>query len=688
MAGYISSQGNEILINTSESAGAGEKPDTRTELVSWIIGRLDRWEKIRDQEHGALWKEYWAKVRGRFDQADKTRTSERSKIITPALAQAVEMTISEIEEALFSREKWIDAANAGVQGQNEQAPPDISDQVDVLIEDIDMMNGKDAIIEGVHNAAVFGTGILKVCTDSIDVGQPVRGRDGILVRGKNQRAVVYWDAIRADEFIPDPAGRKVKEMLGCGHRVRRPLHSVLEKIEQGVYLKSALADLGSVPADNNNRVDENERAGYTMADVDECLVDEWHGKVPAKFLFQMESQKSALDEALAQDLADRPMEGDGPLVEAIVTIANKSTLLRAMANPFVMKDRSVIAWPHEAVPGRFWGRGVAEKGINSQRALDAEVRARIDALGFISAPMLGIDSSRMPKNFKQEIFPGKIWKTNGNPNEILTPIKVGQVDGTTFNQAQDMERMVQMATGAFDTGSALGRSQTASGGSAATSGSLFMGAFVKRSKRAIQSLCRNAIYPLVEKTLWRYMEFDSQRYPENFSFVIKTTLGIVAREVEQLNLTQVMAMLPDEFPQVKIALAQGIVELATLHNKQRVMQVMEQALQGPDPKTKALQDAPQQIELETAVAQLKKLQAQVDLMGAQAKERETMAAVNVADAHDNAIRTNIEQDRTALQREENQQFAVQNDISQQRLELAKVQLAHKIEQDNKPKPAK
>jgi hypothetical protein len=147
-----------------------------------------------------------------------------------------------------------------------------------------------------------------------------------------------------------------------------------------------------------------------------------------------------------------------------------------------------------------------------------------------------------------------------------------------------------------------------------------------------------------------------------------------------------MAMLPDEFPQVKIALAQGIVELATLHNKQRVMQVMEQALQGPDPKTKALQDASQQIELETAVAQLKKLQAQVDLMAAQAKERETMAAVNVADAHDNAIRTNIEQDRTALQREENQQFAVQNDISQQRLELAKVQLAHKIEQDNKPKP--
>ena len=700
MGSYISAQGNEILIDTGESAGAHYESDPRTELVSWIVGKVDRWETIRNQEHAAEWKEYWTKVRGIFKHSDKTRLSERSRIITPALSQAVEMTVSEIEEALFSRERWIDVAESvdptyqaqAQPGQNEPTsgapPPDLLHAVDLLLEDIELVNGKNAVAEGVQNAAIFGTGILKVCTDVWNIGTPKRGPTGKLENKEEPRVVVYWESIRADEFIPDPSGRNIKEMLGCAHRTRRPLHLVLEKIEQGVYLKSALADIGAPPPDSADMVDSEERAGFSQADVDTVLIDEWHGKVPAKFLLQMQSDKSSLDEALAQDLAERPMDGDGPLVEAIVTIANKSTLLRAMSNPFVMKDRSIIAWPHEQVPGQFWGRGVCEKGINAQRALDAEVRARIDALGFISAPMLGVDMNRMPKGFKQEIFPGKIWKTNGNPNEILTPIKVGQIDGTTFNQAQDMERMVQMATGALDTGSALGRAQTASGGNAVSTGSLFMGAFVKRSKRAIQSLCRNAIYPLIEKTLWRYAEFDGKRYPKLFKFVVKTALGIIAREVEQLNLTQVMAMLPqDAFPQIKVGIAKGIVELANLHNKSEIMAIMAQAMQPPTPEEQHQAAQQKAITLETALEELRNTKAQTTKLLAEVQEILTSAHVNSASAAVASTKTQIELRKVDLMGEENDQFGVQNDISRERLDLAQRALDHKIQMDTRAKPA-
>jgi hypothetical protein len=654
-----------------------ETVDPRAEMVSWVIERLDRWEKIRDREHGDDWKEYWTKVRGIFKDSDKTRRSERSKIITPALSQAVEMTVSEIEEALFSREMWVDVADS-VDAQQKGAMAALTGR---LLEDIELVNGKDAVAQGVQNAAIFGTGILKVCTDVWTVGGPKRAyRGGPLEPANEKKAVVYWEAIRADEFIPDPAGRTLKEMLGAGHRSRRPLHTVLEKIEQGVYLKSALADLGSAPIDDAMMVDSEERAGYNMSDVDECLVDEYHGKIPAKFLIQ-DAPQSPLDRALAQDLADRPMEGDGPLVEVIVTIANKSTLLRAMVNPFVMKDRSIIAWPHEQVPGRFWGRGVCEKGINAQRALDAEVRARIDALGFISAPMLGVDANRMPKGFRQEIFPGRIWKTNGNPNEILTPIKVGTVDGTTFNQAQEMERMVQMATGAFDTGSALGRSQTSSGGSAASTGSLFMGAFVKRSKRAIQSLCRNAIYPLIEKTLWRYMQFDSMRYPMQPQFVIKTTLGIIAREVEQLNLTQVMAMLPEEFPQVKVAVAKGIIELATLHNKAEIMQAMAEAMKPPTPEEQKQAQQAKALTVETQLEDLRNTKATTTKLLAEVQKILTEAHITSQSGDLNQQKMMLEGQKVNLMQDENQTFAEQNTIANKRVALQERALEHKIKTD-------
>lgn len=673
--GYVPTQGHEILVDTPDSAGGHLEVDDRADLVSWLETRLDAWEIWRNAQYADRWKEYWTKVRGVWDGADRTRRSERSRIITPALAQAYEMTVSEIEEAMFSRELWIDVDESVAAGNDPQAMLLAQQARDTLLEDIELANGKEAVIEGVQNAAVFGLGVLKVCPEIRQVGGPKRDeKTGNLVDGSRPQLSVYWEAPRADETLWEPSARNVEDSLGMAFRMRKPMHSVLEKIEAGVYLRTALADLGAPPPETGSAVDAAELRAISEADMsDSVLVDEYHGKVPAKFLLANQPVASEADALLREDVADRPDEGDGPLVEAIITIANKTTLLRAIANPYIMKDRSVIAWPHEKVPGQMVGRGVVEKGINAQRALDAEVRARIDALGFVSAPMLAIDNAKMLPGWKREVFPGKIFTTVGPPGEAVQALKIGSLDGNTFNQASEMERMVQMATGAFDTGSALGRGQTASGGNAVNAGSLFMGAFVKRSKRSIQSLCRNAIQPLIQKTLWRYMEFDSQRYPQMFPFVIKTSLGIVAREVEQLNLTQLMAMLPDTAPEVKVAIAKGVIELANVHNRGEIMAVMDRAMQ-PDPQQQRVAVATQKIQLETAVAELNKLKAQVELLMAQAQEATTESAVNAARASDAHARTLIEGEKLNIARTETDQFARQTDLAEDRLALDRQKL--------------
>ena len=63
----------------------------------------------------------------------------------------------------------------------------------------------------------------------------------------------------------------------------------------------------------------------------------------------------------------------------------------------MMQDRPVVAFPWDVVPSMFWGRGVCEKGYNSQKALDTELRARIDALALTIHPMLAIDATRLPR---------------------------------------------------------------------------------------------------------------------------------------------------------------------------------------------------------------------------------------------------------------------------------------------------
>lgn len=674
----IKTQGNSILVDMP-NASSSPKADPTTGLTSWVIEKVSRWEDQRNRGHQRLWAEYWRLWRGKWSQEDRNRLSERSRLIAPALAQAIESSVSEAEEGLFGREVWFDIAD----DIQDQEKTDASLARDQLREDLDLVNAKDVAAEAVLNSAIFGTGIIKINTEVRKVGTPVRDAAGGLQEKGEERVFISWESVRPDEFIPDPNGKNIQEMLGCAHRVQRPMHAVLEKISAGVYRKEALNGLHGIRPANDEMVDRNE-AAQQMQISEACDIVEYHGKVPLNMLNRLESVESPLDMVLQADAA-RNQIGDGPMVEAIVTIANGSVLLRAMITPFVMKDRSIIAFNWEKVPGRFWGRGVAEKGYNPQKALDAEVRSRIDALGFISSPMLGVDSGRLPRGFKMEIKPGKVWLTQGPPREILQPVEIGNLNAATFNQASEMERMVQMGTGAFDTAGALGQ-QSQSGASGATSNSMMMGAFVKRSKRAIANLSRQMLQPALTKTMWRYMQFQPERYPQDHKFVLKAGSGIVAREVETMQLTQLMGMMPQGFEQVSIVMLKGIVDLSSVYNKAEIAQAIDAALQPPSEEEQQKQQELQDAQLAAAMAE-----AQQSLLDNQliiAKIRETLANAEVkarkADSEDE--RTDQEDMRIQLQKQEIEQFAQQNAIAEKRLELQDKQVTARIEQmKSKPK---
>jgi hypothetical protein len=154
----------------------------------------------------------------------------------------------------------------------------------------------------------------------------------------------------------------------------------------------------------------------------------YYGLVP-KHLFNAAMNEPEEDDDLTEDDENEDEEG---YIEAMVVIGNGGVLLKVEENPFMMQDRPVVAFAWDVVPGRFWGRGICEKGYNSQKALDAEMRARIDALALTVHPMLAMDASRMPRGAKLEVRPGKTILTNGNPAEILQPFKFGSFDQVTF----------------------------------------------------------------------------------------------------------------------------------------------------------------------------------------------------------------------------------------------------------------
>ncbi len=529
-------------------------------LVSWVMQRVSDWEDYRDSNFKARWDEYYRLWRGIWTEEDKTRDSERSRLIAPASQQAVDSTVSELEEAAFGRGKWIDIEDDIADQQKD----DFLKVRDYLLEDFDTANIPQAVVETFLNGAIYGTGISKVWVDQIEqkkpASRPVEGNPDLMQIGHESidKVLVKLEAIHPEQFVIEPKARTVAEALGCATITIKPLHDIVRKQQDGTYNDF---DIGSMESTEDVASKGEVREKDSTNNV---RVVEYYGLVPACYLREEEGD--------AYDSEDEYED----MVEAIVTIANDSVLLRGIANPYLMGDRPIIAYQHDTVPNRFWGRGVMEKGYSPQKALDAELRARIDALALTTHPMLAADAGRIPRGMKLEVKAGKMILTNGPPSEVLMPFNFGQLSTVTFKEAGEFERMIQMATGAMDSASPVGvspRNATASGMS------MMQSASIKRSKRTMQNIERNYLVHLITKTLWRYMQYNPQRYPINdYKFRPHSTMGIMAREFEQQQLTGLLSVVPPESPPYYILL-KSIYNNSSMSDKEDMLKAIDQMMQ-------------------------------------------------------------------------------------------------------------
>ena len=558
-----------------------------TSLESWVINKCDQWRDHYESNYKERFDEYYRLWRGQWAAEDSMRASERSRIISPALQQAVESAVAEVEEATFGRGKWFDIQD-DVRDTNNA---DIALLRNHLDEDFKFVAARKAIAECVLNAAVFGTGVAEIIADEelqlIPATQPVMEGDmaavGVLERS---RTVFKVRPVMPQNFLIDPVATSIEEALGVAIDEYVPIHQVHLAQEAGIYrsdfVQSAAIDTDLEP--------DQELTQYTD---DKVRLTKYYGKVP-RDLFVSDA-----------DEGEAP-ENTSEYVEAIIVIANGGILLKAEQNPYMMQDRPVVAFPWDVVPSRFWGRGICEKGYNAQKALDTELRARIDALALTVHPMLAVDASRLPRGSKLEVRPGKAILTNGNPAEILQPFRFGNLDSNTFNQAANLQQMVQMATGAID---AAGIPGSINGDSTAAGISMSLGAIIKRHKRTLINFQEAFLIPLVEKVAYRYMQFDPERYPaKDFTFVASSSLGIIAREYEVTQLVQLLQTMGQESPMYPM-LIQAIVDNMNLSNREQIIAQLQQAMQ-PNEQQQQVQMQAMQMEMAQKQATIENIQAQ------------------------------------------------------------------------------
>lgn len=636
------------------------KDTQNSELVAWVLDHCERWRRHRDENWEDLWREYELLYRGVWEAEMRSRETERSRIISPAMQQAIETRHSEIVEAIFGNSEWFDFEE-GKGGQNTANILEVAKNN--LRQDAKYDKYRKSVDQATLLAEIYGTGIVEIKVKKEKYIQPAQqdidgtGRAMVGV-AEYERVCVPWDVVHPRNFLIDPNATTIEDALGCAIEKPVAIHKIIKGMEEGIYME---ADIGEDAVDDDLQP--------TIEDVqfkdDSAKLLTYYGKVPRRLL---EDQGEEVVELFDENEAAETRYED--LVEAIVVIANDGVLLKAEKSPYMMEDRPVVAFQDETVPGRFWGRGTAEKAYNMQKAIDAQLRLHFDSLALTAVPMMAMDATRMPRGSKFKVHPGATVLTNGNPSEILQPFQFGQTNNDNLATAREMERMLLMATGTVD--SAGAPTNTTRDGA---NGMLDMAAasVIKKYKRTLTNINEDFLVPALKKTLYRKMQFDSERYPAvDVNFVPLSGMGLIAREYEQTALLRMLSTLGPESPIVPI-LMQKIVKTSSLSDKEEVAAMLEE-MTKPNPEQQQMQQMMQmqQMRLVKADADLKEAQVQNTTADALKTMEEAKTVVREAEANIIAALTK----NLGVQDEQQRNF-------ENRLALAEVALKEKDQDQNR-----
>jgi hypothetical protein len=232
--------------------------------------------------------------------------------------------------------------------------------------------------------------------------------------------------------------------------------------------------------------------------------------------------------------------------------------------------------------------------------------------------MMAADATRLPRGIKFEIRPGKTILTNGSPREAIMPLDMGTTDQSTFMQVQSLQNMIQMGTGSTDNSAS---SDTASGMS------MMQSASIKRQKRTLMNFQNTFLIPLINKSMWRKIQFDVDRYPvSDYKFVPYSTMGIMAKELEGQQMVSMLQAIPKDSPAFNVILL-AMFQNSSIHNRDQIVQALMQGNE-PNPEQEEMQQAHMELEMRQLEADIQKTMAEAQEEQAKAMKWQSEAMTN------------------------------------------------------------
>jgi hypothetical protein len=136
-------------------------------------------------------------------------------------------------------------------------------------------------------------------------------------------------------------------------------------------------------------------------------------------------------------------------------------------------------------------------------------------------------------------------------------------------------------------------------------------ASIKRQKRTLMNFQNTFLIPMINKSMWRKIQFDVERYPVNdYKFIPYSTMGIMAKELEMTQMVQMLQAIPKDSPAFNVILL-AMMQNSSIHNRDQIVNSLMQGSQ-PNPEQQQMQEYHHQLQMQQAQADIAKTQAEAE----------------------------------------------------------------------------
>lgn len=300
-----------------------------------------------------------------------TKTPTRSKITVPVIFQVIETALPKIVNVIFTQE----SSFFEVIPENPD-DMDKAESIQMLLEyQLRQADFFSKFIDFAKQLLLYGTSYFKVYwkvkRDWVWTRSPIRMKDRILAfvlgsklkwEEKKEYKVVERrpevEVLDILDVFPDPEARNEKDSMGLFIRSWMDMDE-FKAMGKGRFPIYANTDDANIQADKYSystsrqmRTSVRGNTGSGMSSGDQVELLEYWGRYD--------------------------VDGDGIKEEALLVIANRKVLVKAISNPFHHQKRPLIRTVLYPVPMEWYGIGLVEPVISLKHELDTLRRQRLD----------------------------------------------------------------------------------------------------------------------------------------------------------------------------------------------------------------------------------------------------------------------------------------------------------------------